>query len=620
MKIPDRMACMLYNQAVTVIIMANNKHSFWNNPELDLVHNLDWNGPRTLSTKLSELISTILKIPADELELKHPADESHGDFAINEALKQSKQQSRNPREIAEEFIAQLNESKELSELVASFEVAGPGFINIKLKPEVLSNYVLKAKESAGYSETDLFAGKTIMFEYAHPNPFKVVHIGHLRNMILGESLIRILEANGAKIIRVNYQGDVGMHIAKNLWALKQIPESDYPEDVSERAELLGKTYAEGATAFKDDEEVNKQVVAINKLIYSKEDETINKLWQMGKQWSLDKFDEIYKRLYMSFERQYMESETLPFVDSYIEQGIKEGVFKKSEGAIVFDGEKFGTDTRVFLNSEGLPTYEGKELGLAKLKEDEYGIVDLHIHNVAVEQISFFEVTFKAKELLMPDAYKGRQYHNAYEFVGLKSGKMSSRTGQVVFAESILDEAEQIIAGVVEEREGMTEDEKQEVIKAVGVGAVKYSFLNLNPGTYLAFDMQSSVSLEGNSGPYIQYSYARANRMLSEAGEWADQSAEQLADLLTSDEEVALMRLFYRYQEAINDATRELSPNTLTSYLHELAQRFNSFYKHSPVLNEKDLELRAARLTITQAAANVLAHGLNLLGIKVVERM
>ncbi|KXK26967.1 MAG: Arginine--tRNA ligase [candidate division WS6 bacterium OLB20] len=615
----ERLPCFIIWQ-LQLFTMANAKKSFWNHPDVDLVKGLDWDKPRSLAHKLTDQISTILEIDPALLELKHPADDTHGDYALNEALKQAKEQGKNPRELAEEMVAKLKASEGFMTMVAGLEVAGPGFINIRLKPSVHASYVSEAFSSAGYAHADLFAGKTIMFEYAHPNPFKVVHIGHLRNMILGESLIRILESYGANIIRVNYQGDVGMHIAKNLWALLKVPESEYPEDISERAELLGRTYAEGATAFKDDPETEKEIIAINKKIYSKEDATINRLWETGKQWSLDKFAELYERLYMSFERQYMESETLPFVDEYISEGLEKNIFKQSQGAVVFDGEPYGLDTRVFLNSEGLPTYEGKELGLARLKQDEYGTVDLHIHNVAIEQISFFEVTFKAKELLMPEWYKGRQYHNAYEFVGLKSGKMSSRTGQVVFAETILDEAEQIVSGIVENREGMNEDEKQEVIRSVGTGAVKYSFLNLNPGTYLAFDLQSSVSLEGNSGPYIQYTYARARRMLDDAGTVEAMPAESIAALLTQPEEQSLMRMFAVFEEALNDAVRDLAPNALTGYVHELAQRFNLFYRKHSVLNEENPEIRKARLVLTQATANVIGNVLDLLGIRTVSRM
>lgn len=612
---------------------AKTKHSFFDNPGISLVNPADWNAAKPLAAKLQKLIETAVagKYPETAIELEYPNEEKYGEYSTNVALQLAQKTGKPPREVAEDLLALIKKSPEISDIVSKVEVAGPGFLNFFLKPEVLAEEVLQvAAKQENYGNNKILAGKRIMFEYAHPNPFKAFHIGHLRNIILGESLIRILEAQGAEMIRTNYQGDVGMHIAKCLWAFKKIDERDYPQNTTARVQLIAKCYVEGAAAY-EDPELQKEIVKINKLIYTKEDPEINKLWNLGRQWSLDKFHELYSRVYSTFVREYMESETLPLIAGEIEKGVKLGILTKSKGALIFDGAKYGIDTRVYYTSEGLPTYEGKQLALVPLMEfKDFGKLDLLIFNVAVEQISYFKSTIKAIELINPDL-KGKQYHNAYEFVGLKKGKMSSRKGNVVLGEDILDQAEAGIAKVLSSRdnEEFTPEEQKRVAGIIGVGAIKYSFLNISPFSYLAFDLESSLNFDGNSGPYLQYTYARANRMLHDAGRTAGEkdsgkgirlSAEKLSGLLADELEIAVLKQVFKFPEVVIEAGKHLSPNLLCSYLFELAQRFNLFYKHKPVLKETNEELRAARLLLTEAAATIMQNGLYLLGIKTVEKM
>ncbi|MFQ5493500.1 MAG: arginine--tRNA ligase, partial [Candidatus Dojkabacteria bacterium] len=481
------------------------KTQFFNDPRINLIDPGEWDKAKKISINLTDQVSEALGLKPEELELEHPNDPTHGDYSTNIALKHAKKLGRNPRELAEEYVKKLESNNELDFCIDKIEVAGPGFINFHICTGVFIESMLELLDLESAGGSSLLGGKRIMFEYAHPNPFKSLHIGHLRNVILGESLIRLLESQGAEVIRVNYQGDVGMHIAKTIWAMLKLDKADFPDDLDERVAMVAKSYSDGATAFKEDEKAKAEITKINKKIYSKEDEEVNKLYELGKQWSMDKFHKIYERLYSTFTREYMESETLEESAKLIKKALDEGILEESEGAVIFNGEKYGLDTRVFLNSEGLPTYEGKELGLAYMQVRDYGKIDLIIHNVAVEQISFFKVTFKAEELLDPENFKGKQYHNVYEFVGLKSGKMSSRTGNVVLAEDILDEAEERIAKVVSERAKADPDSPitasdENIAKVVGIGAVKYSFLNINPRTYLAFDLEASLNFEGNSGP------------------------------------------------------------------------------------------------------------------------
>ncbi len=569
----------------------------------------------TIQKSISKALKDIYDITIEpkDIHLERPQNESHGDWATNVAMKLSKEIKKSPPDIAKMVVNKLDTQN----LGLDTHIAGPGFINFKQNNasfvKVISK-ILENKESFG--DNKRLKGQRIMVEFAHPNPFKSFHIGHLRNIILGESLVRLFEAQGAEVIRVNYQGDVGMHIAKCLWAFIKVPEDQYPQSADEKVALLGKCYTQGATAFEEDDNAQAEIKAINEKIYSQEDIEINKLWRIGKDWSLEKFHEIYERVYTTFEREYMESETLPFVQDAISKALEAKILTKSQGAIVFDGAKYGLDTRVFINSQGLPTYEGKELGLAVIKNNEYGIVDLHVHNVAVEQISFFKVTFKVKELLWPEQFKDKQYHNAYEFVGLKSGKMSSRKGQVILGNDVLNQAVAKIKPIVREK-GKVEN-IDEVAETIAVGAVKYSFLKISPFKYLAFDLDESVNFEGDSGPYVQYTYARAKSILKEAGNYNYEV--NLERYLTSDYEINVLKTLERFSEIVENASRDYSPNIIATYLLQLSTRFNSFYKNLQVIKAEDQNTRDARLMLTEAVSIVLQRGLDLMGIRTVEKM
>jgi arginyl-tRNA synthetase len=591
----------------------NQKVAFYKDKTINLVAESSWDESKLISPILKKDLARILEVELDVVEIEKPKDTSYGDYSSNVALRIAKDLGKTPRDYASEAITKLNTDSELLQYVEKIEMAGPGFINFSLKKD----FVLKAFVdlfSAGdlKATNSILKGKRIMFEYAHPNPFKAFHIGHLRNIILGESLIRILESCGAEIIRTNYQGDVGMHIAKCLWAFRQVAESDYPSGTTERVALIAKCYTDGAKAF-EDEKLKEDIKAINKSIYTKEDQQINKLWELGKQWSLDKFHELYKRVDSTFVREYMESETLENSKTYVAEAKAKGILEESQGALIFSGVKYGLEPHVFLNSQGLPTYEGKELGLAYMEFHDYGNIDLCIHNVAVEQISFFKATFKVEALLNPDVYQGKQYHNAYEFVGLKSGKMSSRTGNVVLGEDIINEAVSKIRTIVDTREGLAEEQKAKIAEIVGVGAIKYSFLNINPGSYLAFDLEKSLAFDGNSGPYLQYTYARANKIVKDSK--VDVGSLALADFENlNDVELKLIKKILEFKDIVIEAGKNLAPNLIATYLFELAQMFNGYYKGTPILGNN------GRIGITAKTSEVISQGLKLMGIKVNETM
>lgn len=610
---------------------------------------------KELEKELSKIVKETLGLNKLEITLEHPANESFGDFTTNVALKVSKELKQSPAQIAGKLIETFKNSEELKRLgVEKIEPAGPGFINFFLSTLALAKEtvdILGKKDR--YGQGNFLSGQKLMVEFAHPNTHKQFHVGHLRNISLGESLVRLLESAGAKVVRVNYQGDVGLHVAKALWGILNSKFKDQSSKlemapIPERIEFLGKCYVEGHTAYEGEHKV--EVVDLNKKIYAK-DPQIMPLWQKTRAWSLEYFDWLYQRLTTHYDRLFFESEVAEPGAQMAKEALKRGILKKSEGAVIFDGTPVGLDKRVFLNSEGLPTYEAKELGLAQLEFSEFGQLDRLIHVVGPEQQSFFKVTFKVEELLDPAKYEGKQYHYVYGYVQLKDGKMSSRKGNVVTAVSVIEDAK------VQARQlsnlGNLSDlgdlEKDEIAEKVAVGAVKYSLLRADAKNDIAFDLKESIALEGNSGPYLQYTYARAQSVLRKSQELRVKNQGKYLGDLDSEfvihdstlvrEELALLRTLYKFPEVVESAALNYSPHLVANFLFDLAQKFNLFYNNVKILDENQ-EARITnqgettgdhdssfiihdsgfRLALTVATAQVIKNGLFLLGIEAPERM
>ena len=574
----------------------------------------------TLDDIKQNIVYEINKILGEQVikleDIVFPPTKEKGDLTFP-TFKLSKESSKNPKQIADSLADKLPKINGVKDLKSQ----GP-YLNFILDEDYLIFYTISTilKEKNNYGQNEDFLNKKIMIEFAHPNPFKSFHIGHLRNIILGESLVRIFKFSSAKVVRTNYQGDVGMHIAKSLWAFKKINEKDYPEDVDERVKLIADCYSKGANAFEEDVVAKEEIKEINKSIYQQKDKQIKRLWETGKKWSLEKFAQIYKRVDSYFDRQYMESEVKDDALYYIDEALKKDILVKSEGAVIFPGEKHGLETRVFLNSQGLPTYDGKELGLAYREFTDFGKLDLCIHNVAVEQISFFKVNFKVQELLDPERFKDKQKHNAYEFVGLKKGKMSSRLGKVVLAEDIIDLAKNKIENIIKSRENNNLSKKtdvNEILETLAISSVKYAFLKVNPFKYFSFDVEESVSFSGNSGPYINYTYARINSILKKSK--AGRLNKNINKYLDKEEERGIVLHLSKFPQIIILARKDYNPSELVKYLFELSKKFNDYYHKVPIIKASDNE-RKARLKLLQSISQVLENGTHLLGFKLVKDM
>jgi arginyl-tRNA synthetase len=508
------------------------------------------------------------------------------------------------------------EWKNALQAIEKIEIAGPGFLNIYFSKAKLSTLVLELPISENSAKIRQKSTKRkIMVEFAHPNTHKAFHIGHLRNITTGECMVRLLEAVGNTVIRVNYQGDIGMHIAKCLYGIeKGLSGQAIPKDsatVKDKVDFLGASYAKGAGAYEEGAEAKKEIERINKQIYAK-DAAIYPLYEKTRAWSLEYFDYIYKRVGSTFDRLYFESEVYESGKKLVEDGVKKGIFVKDAGAVIFPGEKFKLHNRVFITSDGNPTYEAKDMGLGKLQFSEH-YPDLVIHCVGSEQSGYFQVIIEALAQILPET-KGKEYHLVYGWVNLKSGKMSSRTGVVVLGEWLIDTVkEQLRIKVLDniskyKDSGITDTD--DISEALAIAAVKYSFLKVGTTQEMSFDINESINLHGDSGPYLLYTYARCQSVLRKS----EKTPPDVKEGTIADEEHALARILLYYPEVVEEAARLYAPNILCTYLFTLAQAFNLFYQNCPILES------SYRLKLTEVAARVLDKGLNLLGIATVERM
>lgn len=557
-----------------------------------------------------KIINFLKELTKEEsVNLEFPENNKFGDYSSNLALIIAKKQGKKPHLLAEEIVEKLQKNKEINDLFEKIEVAGSGFINFYLSKEVLfDNLDNTLKKGKSFGESNLLKGKKIVFEFAHPNTHKAFHIGHLRNIVTGEALSRLYEAVGADVTRVNYQGDIGLHIAKAIWGIMDLGFEDL-KDIDKKAKYLGKIYAHGASRYEEDEKINLEIHAINKKLYDKSDPEINNLYSKTRKWSLDYFEKIYKRVYTKFDRLYFESECFQKGKEIALKALENDILEKSEGAIIFKGSKYKLHDRVFISSEDIPTYEAKDLGLAALQFEEFN-PDLLIHVVGSEQTDYFKVVFKALELIQPET-KGRESHVVYGWVKLKDGKMSSRMGNVVLGEDILDTAKENIIKSYKTKEVLAEE--------IAVGALKYSFLKNRLDQEIAFDLKESISLDGNSGPYLQYTQARINSVISKA-KMGTNLKLNMNELKLNDVEKEILTKLNQYEKIVQIAATDFAPSILCTYLFNLASKFNSFYNRYSILKNDNESVTDFRLVLTKVVGQVLRNGLNILGIQAPEKM
>ncbi len=539
-----------------------------------------------------------------------PKIAGQGDISLP-CFELAKKAGKNPAELARDIESSIASSTH--ELVERVEAVGP-YVNFYLNPQATAALVLGDVYTSGsaYGTHTFGADKKVLVEFAHPNTHKAFHIGHLRNITTGESILRLLNNVGYRATAVNYQGDVGMHIAKALWGITQLHEefeTIKEKSLAERVSFLGRAYALGGTTFEENESVQKEIIGYNEKIYTY-DESIAELYTLTRQWSLEYFDSIYARVGTRFERLFFESEVAERGKELVLNNIDNGIFEHSDGAVIFAGSKVGLHDRVFINSKGFPTYEGKEIGLAELQNKEFA-PDEVIHITGREQSDYFKVVFAAIDRVFPEL-AGKERHIPYGWVALKHGKMSSRTGNVVLGEWLLDEVEKTIAEVMVDREM---DDKEQTIRSVALGAVKYAMLKTGVNNDISFDINESVSTTGDSGVYILYTVARIKSILRKMGV----STGVVVPSVVEAQEHQLSLMLAQYPQVTERAAMSHDPSEVAKYLFGLSQTFSSFYDACPVSQATD-DVQQFRVTLIDATRQVLEHGLDLLGIPRVEKM
>ncbi len=528
---------------------------------------------------LEQLITEALQslgIEAKGFVVEHP-DLKMGDYTTNVAIKHQAEK--------QDIFAYIEAHK--PEGVEKVEMVGPGFINFSLAPEFFRNSLGEVMEKGeNFGKGEHAKGYKVMVEHTDPNPFKEFHIGHLMPNVIGSTIARICEWNGAEVKQANYQGDKGLHVAKAVWAIR-------------KGEGQKTAYAAGNKAYEESAEAKAEIEALNKQIYAGTDEKVSEIYEAGKKASLAYFEAIYTRLGTKFDYYFFESETAPVGEKLVRENIGR-VFEESDGAIVFKGENVDPSlhTRVFINSQGIPTYEAKDLGNAKNKYDAYPY-DLSVVVTGNEIKEYFKVMLAAMNQVLPELAK-KTKHLPHGMLRLPSGKMSSRTGSVILAEDLIEEVKEKVKG----------DEQ------VAVAAIKYMILRQAIGNDIVFDFEKSVSTEGDSGVYLQYAHARAGSILGKGGK--GENRDNISILGEMGEIREIERLLYRFPEVIERAGAEYAPHYIVTYLTEIASAFNNFYAHEQVLDGSPQS--AYRLAIVEAFKTVMKNGLTILGIPAPERM
>lgn len=552
---------------------------------------------------ISEALKT-LGIEDVDFVVDHPTDKNTtADYFSNVAMVVAGKTKQAPRAIALQLAADL---KDTVSQVENVEVAGPGFLNFTSSRDFFAEKITTARAAgAAWGKNDSWAGKKVLVEYTDPNPFKEFHIGHLFTNAVGESIARLFMMNGADTKRVNYQGDVGLHVAHALWGMQKLGLVPGPQLT---AKDLGKAYALGATAYKTDETAALEIREINKKVYNREDAGINALYDAGRAVSLAYFETIYALVDTKFDEYFFESEAGPKGKELVLNNPT--IFPESDGAQIFDGEARGLHTRVFLNKEGLPTYEAKELALAKLKDERFGGYDHSIVSTANEINEYFKVLLCAMGEVYPDL-AAKTEHVGHGTVRLTTGKMSSRTGDVISATDFIDEVAE--AALEKMRENSVENIP--LSKDIAIAAIKYATLKGSVLQNSVFDKEKALSFEGDSGPYLQYTHARINSVLEKATAVGVFPSTKLAPVTP----YAVEKYIYQFPEVIATALTERAPHKVATYLTELAGAFNSFYAQEKIADASD-EYAPYKAAVAEVVALTLKNGLWTLGIKAPVKM
>lgn len=559
---------------------------------------------------LSEALKAAFPAVRAEPHIEYPASSDHGDYASNIALQLTKELGQAPREIATKIIEHLPENQ----LIGSVELAGPGFINIFLSEEKLRielQRVLDEKEQ--YGDLDHGQGRTVIVEFSSPNIAKPLAAHHLLTTVIGQSIDFIYQKVGYKTVAINHIGDWGTQFGKLIVAYKQWGDREVVES-NPIPELL-KLYVK----FHDEAETNPALEDQGRAEFKKfedGDEENRQLWQWFVDVSMKDIGRTYERLgHIHFDQVMGESFYEDKMEEIVELGLEKGVFEEGrEGALVINFEDENMPTAVVKKKDGATLYITRDLATIKYRVDHWKPEKI-LYVVDVAQSLHFKQLFDTAKRL--DLCEDEPVHVVFGRMRMKDGKASTRKGNVIFMNDVIDDAENRAKALLEEKNSELKN-KDQVAHAVAIGAIKYNILSQNRLTDITFDWDKMLSFDGNSAPYLQYTYARAKSILRRAEE---DSGEGFADPENAESLTnAVLRSLPKFSEQLLLAAEDYRPNVLTNYIFDFAQKFNAFYNSVPVLKAQDSALREERLKIVEAAAQLIENVLELLGIDVVEEM
>ncbi len=567
-------------------------------------------------------------LSANGLKLSFIEDNNFGDVTTNIAMINAKKEAVSPSELAAKYVGIFESDKSLTNIFEKIMVAGPGFINFTFSNKYLEDNFdldiikIKNKIKSGSPHNN----KDVLVEYTDPNPFKIFHIGHLMTNIIGEFIANSFETLGANVKRINYQGDVGRHISINIYAiLKSIKDDSsawenikLEKDIKTKVVWLGKMYAEGNNDFETDNNneslskenklVVKSVEDINKKIYEKSDAEINEIYDLGKAWSLEYFETLYKLLGTKFDKYIFESTAAPFGLILVKENMGKIFEVGEEGAIIYDGEKDGLHKRVFINKNGLPTYEAKDLGNMQIKLQTYPKISKSVVITGSEQNDYFKVLYKTIEKLFPNT-ENKLIHFGHGMMRFADGKMSSRKGNVIAGDELIESIKESLQEKFESSRIKSESEKSFLLEKVAIASIKYSVLKQAIGKDIIFDMEKATKVDGDSGPYLQYTHARIATILSKQSSFSNFLSKISGKRIKiTDNNKKLILELINFENVLLETVTDIAPQKMITYLINLSHAFNTFYAKEKINGNRD------NVKLAKNILSVLDEGLNLLGI------
>ncbi len=589
---------------------------------------------QVLITSLKEALLKSYNITANDADviLQKTRKEFEGDFTLVTFpfIKATKQSPEQVGETLGKFLLANNPT------ITKYNVV-KGFLNISLSNSFWLDFFSGSQtENYGYKKEGS-SGRTVMVEYASPNTNKPLHLGHIRNIILGYSVAEILKTQGHKILKVSIVNDRGIHICKSMLAWQKFGNGETPQSSGMKGDhLVGKYYVEFDKLYKKEiaelisqgktkEEAEKQapsIIAAQEMLQKWElgDKEVKELWKTMNQWVYDGFDVTYSTLGVGFDKIYYESNTYILGKEIIQEGLAKNIFyKKENGSVAIDLSADGLDEKVVLRSDGTSVYITQDIGTAIERFKEYPDLKQLIYTVGNEQDYHFKVLFLILQKL-GYAWAKECYHLSYGMVELPEGKMKSREGTVVDADDLLDEMFSTAKQTTQELgkvEGFNEAELDHLYKTLGSGALKYFMLKVDAKKKMLFDPKESIDFNGNTGPFIQYTYARIQSVLNKAGS-VNGTIDSKIELNELERE--LIKLIYEFPSVLEESSKSYNPSHVANYIYELAKVFSRFYHDCSILKEENQTIKQLRLALAKQCGQIIKNGMNLLGIEVPNRM